>query len=134
MLPSIPKTSRREFVAGVALLGASSLIRGSTDLLPAPASQPTSGSQLSSEWSSDARKQASDQLLNYFGKTVPQLLRPGEGVLVHPSIACSLPGKRYSTNLWDWDTYWTTRGLFRLAAISNDPTLRNNIGEHAIGS
>jgi putative isomerase len=88
----------------------------------------------SGKWSADARKEASDQLLTYFGKTAPQLLRPAEGLLVQPSIACSLPGKRYSTNLWDWDTYWTARGLFRFAAISNDPTLRKNIGEHAIGS
>jgi putative isomerase len=124
------KTSRREFLAGMALLGASSLVRGSTDLVPAPASEPSSGSS----WSSDDRKKASAQLLAYFGKTAPQLLRPAEGILAHPSIACSLPGKRYSTNLWDWDTYWTTRGLFRFATISNDPALRSNVGEHGIGS
>ena len=112
------------------MLGASSLVRGSTDLVPAPASQPISGSS----WSSDARKEATGQLLNYFGKTAPQLLRPAEGVLAHPSIACSLPGKRYSTSLWDWDTYWTARGLFRFATISNDPALRKKVGEHAIGS
>lgn len=125
-----PKTSRREFVAGVALLGASSLVRGGTDLVPAPTSQPDSGSS----WSLDARKEASDRLLHYFGKAAPLLLRPAEGILVHPSISCSLPGKRYSSNLWDWDTYWTTRGLFRFAAISNDSNLRNQVGEHAIGS
>src|ERR1039458_7850861 len=102
-------TSRRKFLAGMALLGASSLVRGSTGLLPAPASQPGSDSW----WSSDARKAATDQLLDYFGKTAPQLLRPAEGILLHPSIACSLPGKRYATQLWDWDTYWTTHGLFR---------------------
>jgi putative isomerase len=124
------KTSRRRFVAGVALLGASSLVRGGTDSVPPPAGQPTSGCS----WSSDARKESTDQLLNYFGRTAPQLLRPADGVLVHPSIACSLPGKRYATNLWDWDTYWTTRGLLRFAAISNDSALRKDVGEHAIGS
>jgi putative isomerase len=66
--------------------------------------------------------------------TAPQLLRPADGILVHPSVACSLPGKRYSTQLWDWDTYWTTRGLFRFAATSNDPVFRTKVGEHAIGS
>jgi putative isomerase len=132
-LSPIPKTSRREFVAGAALLGASSLIGGSTGFAAVQASQPIPGSPLSLPWSSDARKEAGDQLLGYFGKTVPQLLRPAEGTLAHPSIACSLPGKRYSTNLWDWDTYWTARGLFRFAAISNDTTFRKNIGEHAIG-
>jgi putative isomerase len=114
----------------MALLGASSLVRGSTDLVPTSASQPSPDSS----WSSDDPKAASDQLLDYFGKTAPQLLRAAEGVLVHPSIACSLPGKRYSTQLWDWDTYWTTRGLFRLAKISNDADLQKNVGEHAIGS
>jgi putative isomerase len=124
------ETSRREFLAGMALLGASSLVRGSTDMVPAPASQPIP----SSLWSSEERKEAIGQLLGYFGKTGPQLLRPAEGILAHPSIACSLPGKRYSTQLWDWDTYWTVRGLFQFAKISNDPELRNKVGEHAIGS
>ena len=96
----------------------------------APATPPASNSL----WSSDARKAASDQLLHYFAKTAPQLLRPADGILVHPSIACSLPGKAYATNLWDWDTLWTTRGLFRFAAISSDPAFRKKVGEHAIGS
>jgi putative isomerase len=126
----IPKTSRREFLTGVALLGASSLLRASADSVPAPASQPSSDSS----WSADERKAASDQLLKYFGTTAPQLLRPAQGVLTHPSISCSLPGKNYSTNLWDWDTYWTTRGLFRYAKISNDADLQKNVGDHAIGS
>ncbi|MGA2233076.1 MAG: trehalase family glycosidase [Tepidisphaeraceae bacterium] len=136
MLP-IPKSSRREFVAAAALLGASSLVGGGTDLLAAPASQPASDpSQPISvrSWSSDAQKGATDKLLTYFGKAAPMLLRPAQGVLVHPNIASSLPGKAYGTSLWDWDTYWTTRGLFRFAAISNDPALRAKVGEHAIGS
>ncbi len=112
------------------MLGASSLVSEGADSVPAPATQPISDSS----WSSDARKEAADQLLHYFGKTAPQLLRPAQGLLVHPSIACSLPGKAYATNLWDWDTLWTTRGLFRFAAISNDPTFRKKVGEHAIGS
>jgi putative isomerase len=126
----LSKTSRREFVAGAALLGASSLVRGNTGLVPAPASQPIAGSS----WSSDARKESTGQLLDYFGKAAPQLLRPAQGILAHPSIASSLPGKQYSTNLWDWDTYWTTRGLFRFAAISKDFAFQKKVGEHGIGS
>jgi putative isomerase len=129
-MSAMPKTSRRKFLAGVAVLGASSLVRGNAGLLPAPASQPSSDSS----WSADARKAASDQLLDYFRKTAPHLLRPAEGNLSHPSIACSLPGKQYATNLWDWDTYWTSRGLFRLAAISKDSALHAKVGEQAIGS
>ncbi len=112
------------------MLGASSLVRGSTDLIPAPANPPLS----SSPWSPEARKEAAGQLLDYFGKTAPQLLRPAGGVLAHPSIACSLPGRQYATELWDWDTYWTARGLFRFAAISNNSALRTSVGDHAIGS
>ena len=112
------------------MLGASSLLRASDDSVPAPAGQPISDSS----WSADDRKAASDQLLAYFGKTAPTLLRPAQGVLTHPSIACSLPGKAYSTSLWDWDTYWTTRGLFRFAAISHDSDFRSKVGDHAIGS
>jgi putative isomerase len=123
-------TSRREFLGGMALLGAATLTRGSTEPSPAPASQPIPVSS----WPADARKEASARLLDYFGKTAPQLLRPAEGVLTHPSIAPSLPGRQYATSLWDWDTYWTTRGLFRFAAISNDPKLRTSVAGHAIGS
>jgi len=124
------KTSRREFLAGVAFLGASSLIGAGADTVPAPASQPDSDSA----WSVDAQKEATARLLDYFGKTAPQLLRPAGGIFAHPGIAGSLPGKRYATQLWDWDTYWTTRGLFRFATISNDPAFRKKLGEHAVGS
>lgn len=129
-MPPLPKPSRRDFLGEVALLGASTLLRGGTDLAAAPAHQP----RPASSWSPDARKEAAGQLLDYFGKTAPLLLRPAEGILAHPSIACSLPGRQYSTNLWDWDTLWTTRALFRFATISNDPVFRRNVGEHAIGS
>jgi putative isomerase len=129
-LTSISKTSRREFLAGAALSAASSLAVASTDLVPAAASQPVSDPR----WTSNGRKAASAQLLDYFGKTAPQLLRPVKGILTHPSIASSLPGKNYGTNLWDWDTLWTTRGLFRFATMTHNPALRRQVGEHAIGS
>ncbi len=114
----------------MALLGASTLVPGSADAAPTPNNEPNPGPL----WSSPERKAATEQLVGYFGKTAPQLLRPAEGILTHPSIACSLPGKRYSTQLWDWDTYWTTRGLFRFAEISNDADFRNQVSEHAVGS
>ncbi len=82
----------------------------------------------------DDRKKACDQLLGYLSQTAPQLLRHAESLHTHPSIACSLPGKQYATQLWDWDTYWTARGLFRFAGVSNDLAFRSKVGEHAIGS
>jgi len=70
----------------------------------------------------------------YFKTTVPQLLRPAEGILQHPSIAIALPGKEYSTSLWDWDTLWTARGLFRYANLTSNSALHTQIVEHSQGS
>jgi len=82
----------------------------------------------------EARREATEKLLAYFTHAAPQLLRPPEGLLARPNISPSLPGKRYSTTLWDWDTLWTARGLFRLAELTHDQTLREKIAEHAQGS
>jgi len=117
-------------VTGLALLGASTVLRGSGEVPRAPSGNPAPSPVLSVA----GRQQARGQLLDYFAKTAPQLLRPAEGILQHPSIAPSLPGKQYSTSLWDWDTYWTARGLFRFAKLSGDDGLHAKIGEHAIGS
>jgi hypothetical protein len=75
-----------------------------------------------------------DLLLGYFRENAPKLLRPPEGVLKHPSVAPSLPGKQYATTLWDWDTLWTCRGLFRFAQKVSDSALHRSVSEHARGS
>ncbi len=124
------RISRREMVAGISMLGAASVARGKA-LGESAASDSAGASQ---RLTVDARNAARDQLLKYFDTTAPQLLRPAEGILQHPSIAPSLPGKAYSTSLWDWDTLWTTRGLFRFAAITNDRAFHEKVGEHAVGS
>jgi putative isomerase len=80
------------------------------------------------------RKAAAQPLLEYFKGTAPQLLRQAQGPLKYPSIAPSLPGKQYSAELWDWDTLWTTRGLFRFAKLENNTQLHGQIAEHAKGS
>jgi putative isomerase len=77
---------------------------------------------------------AGKELLAYFASIAPSLLRPAEGVLKYPSIAPSLPGKTYSTSLWDWDTYWTARGLFRVAEMTRNDALHTQLVEHARGS
>lgn len=118
------KLSRREVVTGLALAGTAPL---------AFAASQTSPAQEVALSASD-RQQAADRLLTYFRGTAPHLLRPAEGALKYPSIAPSLPGKQYSTSLWDWDTYWTTRGLFGFANLTHDAALHDRIGEHAIGS
>jgi putative isomerase len=78
-------------------------------------------------------RKSTDELLSYFAGIAPQLLRPAEGVLKYPSIAPALPNKEYSTSLWDWDTYWTARGLFRVAAMTRDTRLHTQLIEHARG-
>jgi len=84
--------------------------------------------------STTARAQAAKKIMDYFVGTAPKLLRPAEGLLSHPNIAPSLPGKQYSTTLWDWDTLWTTKGLLRFADLTHDDPLRAKIAEHAQGS
>jgi putative isomerase len=119
--------SRRDVLASLALAGASSLAGGS-DRSPLP---PASGAALLSV---DERGQHADALLRYFAANAPLLLRAPDGILKHPSVAPALPGKAYSTNLWDWDTLWTSQGLFRLAALLHDDQLRQQLCEHVSGS
>ena len=129
--------SRRNFLAGMAITGVASLgdaVPQSDGALragglvgqPAPVRQPL--------LSPEARKAAADKLLAYFHQVAPRLLRPAQGILRHPSISPSLPGKAYSTQLWDWDTLWTSRGLFRLAQLTGDHDLLEKVGRHARGS
>jgi len=84
--------------------------------------------------SGDERRQQAGALRRYFAANAPQLLRAPDGVLKHPSVSPSLPGKQYSTQLWDWDTLWTSQGLFRLAALEHDGTLKQKLCEHVSGS
>jgi putative isomerase len=84
--------------------------------------------------SGDVRRQHAEILRAYFAVNAPQLLRAPDGILKHPSISPSLPGKQYSTQLWDWDTLWTSQGLFRLAALQHDESLKQKLCEHVSGS
>ena len=79
-------------------------------------------------------KITSDTLLEYFAATGPKLLRPTKGILRHPSIAITLPGATYASELWDWDTYWTCRGLLSLSRRLGDRDLHRRVCLHAQGS
>lgn len=107
-----PDLTRRDLLTGLAATAAVSL--GPKQVLAEP----------------DPR----DRILTYLRTVVPLLLRPPTGILKHPSIAPSLPGKQYSTDLWDWDTLWTTRGLFRFAELTQNTSLKSHIADHARGS
>lgn len=75
------RVSRRDVLASLAMASASSLAGRVDDGLLAQ------GAKAVPPMSAAARKQAADVLLKYFGGTAPQLLRPAEGVLGHPSVA-----------------------------------------------
>ena len=120
--------SRRDVLAGLAASSAASI-------LPARSEQPQdSGTGSTLFLSGEERGRRADALLRYFAGVAPDLLRPPAGLLKHPSIAQSQPGKHYATELWDWDTLWTSRGLFRLAALEHNEPLKQKLCEHVSGS
>ena len=120
--------SRRDVLAGLAASSAvlAIPIEGEERTKPTAGSlEPLSGNE---------RKQSASALLQYFADNAPKLLRASGGILKYPSIAPSLPGKQYSAQLWDWDTLWTSRGLFRIANLTKDQTLKEALFEHVSGS
>lgn len=72
-------------------------------------------------------------LIEYFAANARKLLREPGGVLRFPSVSPSLPRATYSTTLWDWDTLWTVRGLFRIANLTHDRKLHADVAAHARG-
>jgi putative isomerase len=120
--------SRRDVLTGLAATGAASIVTA-----PSEERQSVAAANVDSR-SANERRQHADALIRYFATNAPQLLRAPDGVLKHPSIAPSLPGKVYSTSLWDWDTLWTSQGLFRLAALQHDEMLKQSLCEHVSGS
>ena len=128
----MPTLSRRSLLAA---MGATALAEyGIGGTLQAEAATTDRTLAGTARMSPSDRKAAVGSLLAYFKRTAPKLLRPPEGILRHPSISPSLPGAAYSTQLWDWDTLWTSTGLFRLAHLLGDRDLQRRIGEHAEGS
>ena len=120
--------SRRDVLAGLAASSAASMVTARSE------QRQSSAAGNAALLSADERGQHADELLRYFAANAPQLLRAPDGILKHPSVAPALPGKTYSTNLWDWDTLWTSQGLFRLAALRHDDQLRQKLCEHVSGS
>lgn len=122
--------SRRQMLSGMTALGVTSATKVRSTVAPSEA--------LAAAWvqpqASRRYTQAAAAVTTYCSRIARKLLRPAGGIFRYPSIAISLPGKTYSTQLWDWDTLWTTRGLFKLASLSGDESLNAAITEHARGS
>lgn len=125
---SVNRISRRSLLATLAASGAASV---TPSQLFASARK---GAPASPILSLEARKECAHALLGYFAESAPQLLRAPVGILKYPSISPSLPGKEYSSQLWDWDTLWTSRGLFRLADLQQDEPFKRKLCEHVSGS
>jgi hypothetical protein len=121
-------TPRRDVLAGLAASSAAAIAQVHGD------ERQSSGGNTSAVLSNDERRRHAKSLLNYFASVGTQLLRAPDGLLKHPSIAQTTPGKQYSTQLWDWDTLWTSRGLCRLAVLEHDEPLKQKLCEHVSGS
>lgn len=125
--------TRRNMLATMAMGGASLLAGGAEEgLLRAEAADTAQAAQ--PQLSPAERKQAAEKLVAYIAANGPLLLRPAEGILAHPWVSGALPKKEYADSLWDWDTPWTCRALFRLASMLGDAELRRKVGLHAQGS
>jgi putative isomerase len=122
--------SRRDVLAGLAASSAISIVTARGEEPQTQASADSSEVILTR----DERRRRGDTLVRYFAACAPQMLRAPDGVLKYPSIAQTVPGKEYSTQLWDWDTLWTSQGLFRLAALHHDESLKQRLCEHVTGS
>jgi putative isomerase len=120
--------SRRDVLAGLAASSAASIVTAFGE-------QPqTSAAGKQAFLSGGERSQDADALRSYFAASAPLMLWAPDGILKHPSVSQSLPGRNYSTQLWDWDTLWTSQGLFRLAALEHDESLKQKLCEHVSGS
>ena len=120
--------SRRDVLAGLAAAGAASVVSARGE------QRQSSAASNPAPLSVEERRQHADALLRHFAANAPKLLWAPDGILKYPSVAQSLPGKRYSTQLWDWDTLWTSQGLFRVAALERDESLKQKLCEHVSGS
>jgi putative isomerase len=121
--------SRRDVLAGLAASSAASIVPARGEEREEERKDSASAALLSV----DERRRRSDALLRYFASIGPQLLRAPDGILKYPSIAQTTAGKRYATQLWDWDTLWTSRGLFRLAVLERDEPFKQKLCEHVAG-
>jgi putative isomerase len=66
----------------------------------------------------------------YLHRAADDLLRPPAGHLRHPFL---VPGAIYSAEQWDWDAYWTTRGLLALGTLLDDDAFTRRVIAHGQG-
>jgi len=69
-------------------------------------------------------------MLKYLHGRSLELFREPKGYLKHPFL---VPGAAYDGQLWDWDSYWMSSGLFRLANMLGDREYHSKVALHARG-
>ena len=62
---------------------------------------------------------------------LPTTFKESQGVLRHPYIS---PGGPYSTQLWDWDSYWVAYAALKIAGKMRLPDLKRQVETYALGS
>jgi putative isomerase len=120
--------SRRSLLAGLVASGATAVVPARSE-----GSQRYTASS-AALLSDEERSRNADVLLRYFAANAPLMLWAPDGILKHPGVAQSPHGGPYANQLWDWDTLWTSQGLFRVAALEHDEPLKQKLCEHVSGS
>ena len=120
--------SRRDVLAGLAAAGAVSIVTASGE------ERQSSAAGKAPLLTGEERRQDADALLRFFAASAPRMLWAPDGILKHPGVSQSVPGTHYSAQLWDWDTLWTSQGLFRVAVLQQDEALKQKLCEHVSGS
>jgi len=69
-------------------------------------------------------------LREYFLRAARDTMREPRGCLRHPYL---VPGGTYAEQLWDWDSFWLTKGLLALTK-ENDQDFRETVVAHGLGS
>ena len=121
------RLDRRALLSGFALQAANWIAK------PLLYAQPRQVTQSASSWTDEVSPEDRKALIDYFAGNARKLLREPGGVLRFPSVSPSLPRATYSTSLWDWDTLWTVRGLFRISNLNHDTQLHADVAAHARG-
>ena len=80
--------------------------------------------------SSSGKLPVPKKLTEYLHGQSLALFREPKGGLKHPFL---VPGAPYDGHLWDWDSYWMSSGLFRLAHVLGDGEYHRRVVRHARG-
>jgi neutral trehalase len=70
-------------------------------------------------------------LINAVREHTPATFHEPEGILKYPYLD---PGGIYSKSLWDWDSFWTCKGLIGIAEKTGDEQLKKQAVKYGVGA